>query len=105
MNWTVVALTDDEVKKLLHYQLETKFERTFNSARKIESAAMFRERRPSRGLHRFYFSPQATEILQHDQAASAFAFAPCAVPNREDVVFVTGDENWCLLLHGEAGRP
>ena len=105
MGWTVVALTDDEVKKLLHYQLETRFERMFNTAQKIESAAMFRERRPSRGLHRFYFSPQATEILQHERAASAFAIVPCAAPNREDVVFVSGDENWCLLLQGEAGRP
>lgn len=99
--WTLVVMTDEEIGKLLHYQLETKFERIFATVQKFDGAAMFRERCPTRGIQKFYFSPRGTALLEQELAAEAqFPARPCLAPYREDVAFVTGDASACLLLHG-----
>lgn len=99
--WTLVVMTDEEIRKLLHYQLETKFERVVATVQKFDGAAMFRERRPAGGIHKFYFSPRATALLEQEFAAETqFPARPCLAPYRDDVAFVTGDASACLLLHG-----
>ena len=105
MGWRLVVLTDDDVGKLLHYQLEAKFERLFATSPKFECAAMFRARKSEDGVHNFYFSPAAAEILeQHPDVEAVFHASDCPAPFREDVTFVTGDADACFLLHGRTDR-
>ena len=105
MGWTVTAISSEDIKKLLHYQLETKFERIFNDVPKSASAAMFRERRPAADVHKFYFTPRASEILRQNLPKDGpFALGDCSAPSRADVVFVAGDISACMLVPGDEGE-
>ena len=102
MGWSVLTMTEEDVGKLLHYQLEAKFERLFAESPRVEAAAMFRQRKAAEGVLNFYFSPGATEIFREDpEAERVFRLQDCPPPFREEVTFVTGDVNAVVLLHGK----
>ncbi|HEX4243228.1 MAG TPA: hypothetical protein VHZ53_17590 [Steroidobacteraceae bacterium] len=88
MAWSVVKLTDEDIRKCEGYRLQTQFEGIFATALAPQDAAMFGNLDPDEDNHLFYFSPQATEIFS--RFLNKYASTACDAPAKESVALLVG---------------